>query len=66
MNSERLIITPKRARGDDGYRVFSIRIKEDTVSRIEDISAKTERSRNELINLLLEFALERCVIEGTE
>lgn len=59
MNEDNLIIRPKKIRGEDGYKVFSIRIKDDIVSQIEDISKKTGRSRNELIGIFLEFALER-------
>lgn len=63
MKEDNLIIKPKKAKGEDGYKTFSIRIKEDTVARIDEISAKTKRSRNELIGLFLEFAIERCIIE---
>lgn len=66
MKNEQLIIRPKHAKGEDGYKVFSIRIKEEIVGKIDEISAKTGRSRNELIGMLLQFALDRCVIEETE
>lgn len=39
MNNEKLIIKPKCPKGEDGYKVFSVRIKEETVSKIDDISA---------------------------
>ncbi|WP_295095492.1 CopG family transcriptional regulator [Ruminococcus sp.] len=61
--SDDLIIRPKRPKGDDGYKTFSIRIKEETVSRIEDVSAQTGHTRNELIGMFLEYALEHCSIE---
>ena len=60
---EKLIIHPKRPKGDDGYKTFSVRIREDIVQRIDEISAQTGRSRNELIGILLEFSLDRCSIE---
>lgn len=66
MKDEQLVIKPKRAKGEDGYKVFSVRIKEDVVSRIDAISSQTGRSRNELIGMFLEYALERCVIQGSE
>ena len=47
MSSENLVITPKRPKGDDGYKVFSIRIKEELVARMDDIATRTGRSRNE-------------------
>ncbi len=63
MHKDNLIVKPKRPKGEDGYKVFSIRIKEDTVNKIDDISAKTGRSRNELIGTFLDYAVERCKIE---
>lgn len=63
MKKDDLIVKPKRPKGEDGYKVFSIRIKEETVSKIDKISAQTGRSRNELIGKFLEFAVERCKIE---
>jgi len=62
MDNEKLIIHPKRARGEDGYRTFSVRIREDVVSKIDDLSSQTGHSRNELIGKFLEFALERCAV----
>ncbi|MCI9191275.1 MAG: ribbon-helix-helix protein, CopG family [Lachnospiraceae bacterium] len=59
MKNENLVIKPKRAKGEDGYKVFSIRIKEEIVAQIDDISARTGHSRNELISTFLEFALDR-------
>ncbi len=63
MSDDSLIIKPKRVKGEDGYKTISIRIKEDVVSQIDDISAKTGRSRNELIGMLLQYAVARCKIE---
>lgn len=66
MNNEQLIIKTKKAKGEDGYKVFSIRIKEELVAKIDDISIKTGRSRNELIGVLLDYAVDRCVIKEEE
>lgn len=66
MDNESLIIKPKRLKGEDGYKVFSVRMREDTVARLDDIAARTGRSRNELICMLTDFALERCVIQETD
>lgn len=45
-------------RGEDGYRTFSVRVKKATVAKIDEIAAKTDRSRNELIGIFLEYALD--------
>lgn len=62
--AKKLEITKKSAvKGDDGYKVFSVRIKDETVEKLEEISAATNRSRNELINTMLEFGIENCEIK---
>ena len=55
-----LIIHPKRPKGEDGYKTFSIRIKEDLLEQINDIAAQTGHSRNELIGQFLAFAVHHC------
>lgn len=60
---EKLIINKKSLKGEDGYRTFSIRIKEETVRNLEKLSEKTNRSRNELINILLDYSLENCEVK---
>lgn len=63
MKTDDLIVKPKRPKGEDGYRVFSIRIPEETVAKIENIAMQTGHSRNELIGKFLDYALERCKVE---
>ena len=61
MSDERLVI--KKRGGDDGYRNFSIRIKNETVKQLDKLSSSTNISRNELIGILLEYAIAHCDIE---
>lgn len=57
-------ITKKAARrGDDGYKVVSVRMREEMIARLDDLSARTNRSRNELINLLLDAAMDIVKVE---
>lgn len=63
MNEDKLIIKPKRVKGEDGYKTFSIRIKDEIVDELECVVNKSGRSRNELIGILLEYALRHCIIE---
>ena len=60
---EKLIINKKALKGEDGYKVFSIRIKDETVSNLEALVEKTNRSRNELINILLDYAIGNCEVK---
>ena len=62
VDQEKLVIYPKRGKGEDGYKTFSIRIKDELAERLNEISTQTGRSRNELIGKFLEYALEHCTI----
>ena len=46
---DKLIITKKGVKGEDGYKVFSIRIKDDLVEKLDRLAQQTNRSRNDLI-----------------
>lgn len=61
---EKLVISKKSLRGDDGYKTFSVRIKDETVNRLDELSKTTNRSRNELINILLNYAIKNCEVEA--
>lgn len=62
--AEEIKITKKSPRrGDDGYKVVSVRMKEEMIQRLDLLSAQTNRSRNELINLLLEAAIPIVKVE---
>ncbi len=63
MEKNKLIINKKTLRGDDGYKVFSVRLKNETVAKLDQMAEQTNRSRNELINLLLGYAIENCEIQ---
>lgn len=49
-------------KGEDGYKVFSVRVKDNIVAGLDDISERTNRSRNELINIMLEFSIKNCEV----
>lgn len=62
--AEEIRITKKLPRkGDDGYRIVSVRMKETLLERLDALSAKSNRSRNELINLLLDSAVDIVKID---
>ncbi len=50
-------------RGDDGYKIVSVRMKDELIEKLDTLSGQTNRSRNELINLLLSSALEIVKVE---
>lgn len=59
---DKLIINKKNLKGEDGYKTFSVRIREDTVSKLNKLSEETNRSRNELINILLDYAIDNSKV----
>ena len=62
MAKDRLIIEAKR-KGDDGYKTFSIRIRQELVDRLDALSVDSGYSRNELIGILLQYAADNCEVK---
>ena len=60
---EKLIINKKSVKGEDGYKTFSIRIKDETVANLDKMAEQTNRSRNELINILLDYAIDNSEVK---
>ena len=63
MEKEIKIKKKAASRGDDGYKVVSVRMKEEMLERLDELSSQTNRSRNELINLLLDAAMKIVKVE---
>ena len=57
------ITKKENRRGDDGCKVVSVRMKDEHLERLDELSSKTNRSRNELVNLLLNAAIDIVKIE---
>lgn len=60
MKNDSLII---KKRGDDGNRIITVRIREDTLAELDRLAAESNRSRNELINLILAHGVKNIEIE---
>jgi hypothetical protein len=60
MNNEPLRI---KKRGEDGNRIISVRIREEILSELDKIAGKSNYSRNELINLILDYGIKHIEIE---
>ena len=52
-----------KRRGEDGYKLISVRIKEETLEALDKLAAETNYSRNELINVLLQHGVEHVEVE---
>jgi len=67
MMKKEIQITKKTSRrGEDGHKVVSVRMKEETIEQLDSLSAQTNRSRNELINMLIEAALKDVTVLDEE
>ena len=67
MQKHEITITRKvPRRGEDGHKVVSVRMKDETISQLDELSVKTNRSRNELINILLTETLANVTVDGEE
>ncbi len=60
MKNEPLVI---KRRGEDGSRIITVRIKEDTLAELDRIAAESNYSRNELINIILAHGVKTIEIE---
>lgn len=45
-------------KGDDGHKVVSVRMTNELLARIDEVARQTNRSRNEIINHLLDASLD--------
>ena len=55
-------ITVKR-KSDDGHRIISIRITEETLRELDRIASEANCSRNELINTILQHGVKNVEIK---
>lgn len=54
---ENIMITKRNKKGEDGYKIVSVRMRDELIEKLDILSAETNRSRNELINILLNEAI---------
>ncbi len=59
MNDKSLKI---KKRGEDGNKIISVRIREETLIELDRVSKECNYSRNELINLILRYGIENLEI----
>jgi len=62
--SEEIVIKKRKAnRGEDGHKVVSVRMRDELINKLDELALKTNRSRNELVNILLDEALKIVKID---
>ena len=60
LHMDKFIVTPK----EDKTVTMTIRIDRTLQEKYNDLSAKTNRSRNELINMALQYALDHMELKN--
>ncbi len=60
MSEKKLYISPKKYTGKSS--ILSCRLPDDLISALEEISIRTGRTRNEIIQLCLEYAVDNLEI----
>ena len=66
MNNEIRITRKVERKGEDGHKVVSVRMRDETIALLDVLAEQTNRSRNELINILLEEALKIVKVASPE
>ena len=66
MKQEIRITKKSTKRGEDGHKVVSVRMRDETIEQLDGLALQTNRSRNELINILLEAALKNVLVTEEE
>ena len=59
---EKFVVTPR----EDKSVTMTIRIDRSLQERYNDLSARTNRSRNELIGMALQYALDHMELKDTD
>lgn len=60
MSKEPLTI---KKRGEDGNKIITVRIKEDVLKELDRIAGESNYSRNELINIILDYGVHNIEIQ---
>ena len=60
MSKDTIII---KKRGEDGSKIITVRIREDTLKALDEIAAESNYSRNELINIILRHGVDNIEIQ---
>lgn len=62
---KKLVLVPKKFKTDT-TTIVSARVSTDLMQKIETLAQKTNRNRNEMIQILLDYAVENVVIAEEE
>lgn len=52
-----------KKRGEDGNKIITVRIKEDILKELDRIAGESNYSRNEIINIILDYGVHNIEIQ---
>lgn len=61
MNEDKFVVSPRKAAVGKST-VISVRLPDTMLDKLEDVVIKTGRTRNELVQMCIEYALDHLVI----
>lgn len=62
MEDKKLVLSTKKFK-EDSTTIISARMPTELLKKIEHLAKKTNRNRNEMVQILLSFAVENTVIK---
>ena len=65
MEEKKLILSTKKFKADS-TTIISARVPTELIKKIEDLAKRTNRNRNEMVQILLSYAVDNAVVEEEE
>jgi predicted transcriptional regulator len=66
MPDKKFIVTPKLENREERTVTMTIRLERALQNRLDELANQTNRSRNELIGMALEFAIDNIEVRSTK
>lgn len=65
MSGRKLVLSTKKFKSDT-TTIISARVPMELIKKIEDLAKRTNRNRNEMVQILLSYAVDNVVVEEGE
>lgn len=65
MEEKKLVLSAKKFKADS-TTIISARVPTELIKKIEDLAKRTNRNRNEMVQILLSYAVDNAVVEEEE
>lgn len=62
MEEKKLVLSTKKFKSDS-TTIISARVPTELIKKIEDLAKRTNRNRNEMVQILLAYAVDNAVVE---